>query len=144
MQIICLPHYGTCIFFHLKPNPDNMFCFCYSNRLPMLHVICMTTVLFSDDKKKRKSGNHYMFLSKVILGRSYVARQPENDFTRPPCEEHCPGRKCRHKKIYHSVMGTHRHSTNSTNPTTPLLFREFVIFERCQTYPAYLITYTRK
>ncbi|KAI0234349.1 hypothetical protein LSAT2_015387, partial [Lamellibrachia satsuma] len=95
---------------------------------------------YADDKNNRVPGNHYMFLSKVILGRSYIARQPENNLTRPPCVHHCPAGTCQHgtSELHHSVMGTHR------QPHMRLLFREFVIFESSQTYPAYLITYTRR
>jgi len=80
-----------------------------------------------------------MVLAKVILGYSYIAKQTNNRLKRPPCLYDCSG-KCEHAKneFYDSVMGTHADAGRR------LLFREFILFEEKQCYPAYIITYVRK
>ena len=85
-----------------------------------------------------------MFLTKVILGHSYIAQRGDSQMKRPPCVHHCTG-KCEHKKseFYDSVMGTHV-IDRKTNKLRRLLFREFIIFEKRQCYPTYIITYVRK
>ncbi|KAK2179025.1 hypothetical protein NP493_518g01025 [Ridgeia piscesae] len=99
---------------------------------------------YTDSKDGRAGGEHVMFLTKVILGHIYNAKKGNKTMKRPPCVHHCTG-KCEHKKseFYDSVMGTHvidRH----TNNLRKLLFREFIIFEKRQCYPTYIITYVRK
>jgi len=80
-----------------------------------------------------------MFLCKVILGHSHIAKAPANDLSRPPCLHHGTGAcSCLPSEFYNSVMGTHRDGGQR------LLFREFIIYEQSQVYPAYLITYERK
>ncbi|KAK2193600.1 hypothetical protein NP493_11g07031 [Ridgeia piscesae] len=94
---------------------------------------------YADDKDHRTQGPHSMFLCKVILGRSHIAKKPNKDLFRPPCYHHCQG-SCSHgtSEFFDSVMGTHRDGGQR------LLFREFVIFGQNQLYPAFLITYNRK
>ncbi|KAI0240847.1 hypothetical protein LSAT2_008352 [Lamellibrachia satsuma] len=94
---------------------------------------------YADAKGSRTTGPHSMFLSKVILGHSYIAKKPNKHLSRPPCLHHCKY-CCKHgpNNFFDSVMGTHRDNGSR------LLFREFIIYERSQIYPAYIITYKRK
>ena len=85
-----------------------------------------------------------MFLTKVILGHSYIAKKGNPKMKRPPCVHHCTD-KCEHKKseFYDSVMGTQVIDKITRKPRR-LLFREFIIFEKRQCLPTYIITYVRK
>ncbi|KAI0240853.1 hypothetical protein LSAT2_008358 [Lamellibrachia satsuma] len=93
---------------------------------------------YADHKHQRTTGPHSMFLVRVILGHSHIAKKPD-DMNRPPCKYHCND-SCKHvpNEFYDSVMGTHRDGGNR------LIFREFITYEKSQSYPAYLITYDRK
>jgi hypothetical protein len=75
-----------------------------------------------------------MFLVRVLLGQTFVnsSRDPPK-FQRPPCTQfqevlcHCPS----------------THHYDSVLDDAGRLFREFVVYEQCQCYPEYLITYER-
>ncbi|KAK2179026.1 hypothetical protein NP493_518g01004 [Ridgeia piscesae] len=99
---------------------------------------------YTGSKDGRADGEHVMFLTKVILGHSYIAQRGDSQMKRPPCVHHCTG-KCEHKKseFYDSVMGTHV-IDRQTHQLRKLLFREFIIFEKRQCYPTCIITYVRK
>ena len=102
-------------------------------------------LLFSDkNKDKRAADPHYMLLMKVVTGHIYIAKKSEWERKRPPCVSHSDEfcSTCGKNEFFDSVMGTHK--TNNDGSTTPLLFREFIIYEKSQSYPAYLITYNRK
>ena len=90
----------------------------------------------TDDKNARTSGDHTMFLCRVLLGNAFVCTTPAK-YQRPPCCQ-CQQTECNHIDTpYDSVIGTHR------TPQTPLLFREFVIYDQPHTYPEIIITYER-
>jgi len=81
-----------------------------------------------------------MYVVRTLLGHPYVARKPYN-YRRPPCKKDgCPGvdRCVVHTDIYDSIIGTHRPDG------TRLLFREFIVYHPDQSYPEYLVEYTRK
>ncbi|KAI0240850.1 hypothetical protein LSAT2_008355, partial [Lamellibrachia satsuma] len=99
---------------------------------------------YADPTDKRTTGPHSMFLSKVILGHSYIAKKPDSNkpelkTKRPPCVLHSDKQctLCGKTEFHDSVMGTHR------DDGSKLLFREFIIYEEALNYPAYLITYKR-
>ena len=81
-----------------------------------------------------------MILARVLLGRAYVC-QAAKSYKRAPCscnEDNC--KDARHKgSAYHSVIGTHKNPTDQ-----PLKFREFVVYEKCSSYPEFLIEYERR
>ncbi|KAK2191448.1 hypothetical protein NP493_53g15013, partial [Ridgeia piscesae] len=64
---------------------------------------------YADDRHHRTQGPHSMFLSKVILGHSHIAKKPSKELTRPPCYHQCTG-TCSHgtSEFFDSVMGTHK------------------------------------
>lgn len=77
-----------------------------------------------------------MLLCRVLLGSPFVCRSPK-DFIRPPCKT-CGDDKCKeHSEFHDSVIGLNRTSSQA------LLFREFVVYDRAQCYPEYLIHYIR-
>lgn len=82
----------------------------------------------------------HMFVVRVLLGNSYLARRPYS-YRRPPClQPGCKGvDKCTvHSGIHDSVIGTHRPDG------TRLLFREFIVYLPDQCYPEYLVEYVRQ
>ena len=109
----------------------------------------------SDRPDARHDGDHYMFVVRVLLGQPYVARKPHK-YQRPPCTAQCDD-TCTHSDFYDSVIGTHKdmaksggyvmvggHPASAGPGTRPLLFREFVIFDKSQCYPEFLVTYERR
>ena len=95
--------------------------------------MCKSAFAVDDKNKRGKEGR--MFLMRLLLGHVYITENPKK-FKQPPCahcrEDTCP--KPSHWP-YDSVVGVKKQSGG--------LFREFVVYERNQCYPEYLITYTR-
>ncbi|KAL3880865.1 hypothetical protein ACJMK2_033071, partial [Sinanodonta woodiana] len=86
---------------------------------------------YADDKQRRLEGEKKMFLVRACLGEVYI-ESSSTAHQRPPCRQ-CKQDKCtNHSNLYDSVVGE-----GSWN------FREFVLYERMQVYPEYLITYRR-
>ncbi|KAL3880945.1 hypothetical protein ACJMK2_033147 [Sinanodonta woodiana] len=86
---------------------------------------------YADDKQRRLEGEKKMFLVRACLGEVYI-ESCSTAHQRPPCRQ-CKQDKCtNHSNLYDSVVGE-----GSWN------FREFVLYERMQVYPEYLITYRR-
>lgn len=78
-----------------------------------------------------------MLICRVLLGNAFECREPQQ-FQRPPCET-CQNVRCvKHEKFYDSVIGLNRSGGE------PLLFREFIVYERFQAYPEYIVHYERK
>jgi hypothetical protein len=76
-----------------------------------------------------------MFLMRLLLGRIFVTEQ-DKKYKQPPCSQ-CFRDDCidaRHER-FDSVVGVKQQTGG--------LFREFVVYDRDQCYPEYLITYTR-
>ena len=87
----------------------------------------------------------YMFLSRVVLGTPFVtpATAGHRGLRRPPCVHghfDMPGRTCGHDR-FNSLVAT----TKATDLRSSLHhFREFVVYDRSQCYPEYLIEYERR
>ena len=74
-----------------------------------------------------------MFLVRACLGRMFT-RNKSKRFKRPPCRERdCKSDECAHEDRYHSIVEEEK-----------FIFREFIVYEGCQVYPEYLITYDRE
>jgi len=99
--------------------------------------------LLSDPKTHRADGKEslYMFIVRVILGNIFICRTP-TPFRKPPCTgQDCHKDNCTdqsHQPFFHSVVGTHKEKN------TRLIFREFIIYDRHQAYPEFLIEYERQ
>lgn len=87
---------------------------------------------YADPVSKRSRGEKKMFLIRMCLGQVYVTRTPK-PYARAPCkrcyEDKC---SCNDNSFFDSVVGD-----GGWN------FREFVVYDRTQVYPEYLITYQR-
>ena len=87
-----------------------------------------------------------MFVVRVLLGNAFICDQPQQ-WRRPPCiSPGCLKDDCvdaSHGGIYDSVIGTHRVDP-STGQQVALFFREFVVYEKAQCYPEYLVEYERQ
>ncbi|XP_071127901.1 protein mono-ADP-ribosyltransferase PARP11-like [Mytilus edulis] len=77
----------------------------------------------SNDEDKEKK----MILARVSLGEMCVLQRENEDMSFPPCKD-CNFDNCIHGRRYDSVIGF----SNSRN---------FIIYERSQAYPEYIITY---
>jgi hypothetical protein len=89
------------------------------------------------------SGSYFMFLVRATLGTPHLALSPMNNLRRPPCREgghtDLDGQPCAHPRA-DSVLAP----TKSTHPNAHLQkYREFVIYDRAQCYPEFLIEYKR-
>ncbi|ELU10335.1 hypothetical protein CAPTEDRAFT_224773 [Capitella teleta] len=95
---------------------------------------------YTDDRQTRSAPGQplAMLLCRVLLGSAFECRDPK-PFKRPPCTT-CQDDRCtKHDKFYDSIIGI------SKGPTGPaLLFKEFVIYDRAQSYPEYIIHYVRQ
>lgn len=90
---------------------------------------------YADDTDKRGTKGR-MFLMRFLLGHMYLTEKPTK-YKLPPCY-HCRKDGCRNQshQAYDSVVGVKQQSGG--------LFREFVVYEKDQCYPEYLITYIRE
>lgn len=69
-----------------------------------------------------------MFLMRMCLGDIYMTNQSSSGIRRPPCKK-CGLQVCTsHQELFDSVVAN-------------LMYREFVVYDRCQTYPEYIIWY---
>jgi len=97
----------------------------------------------SDPKTDRADSKAvlYMFVVRVVLGNVFICKKP-TPFRKPPCTgPNCHKDDCKHpshQPFFHSVVGTHK------DDSTRLIFREFVIYDRNQAYPEFLIEYERQ
>ena len=99
------------------------------------------------DAKTSRSGAGqplYVFVSRVLLGNSFVCSTP-TPYKRPPCSHAgCASvsgaTPCEsHAGVtYDSVIGTCR------DGRTRLIFREFVVYEKTLSYPEFLVEYVRQ
>jgi len=103
----------------------------------------MLCAVFLDPKSQRADSNAtlYMFVARVVLGNVFICRQP-TAFKKPPCTgQNCHRDDCTdqsHQPFFHSVIGTHK------SDKVRLIFREFVVFDRSQAYPEFLVEYERQ
>ncbi|XP_060577021.1 protein mono-ADP-ribosyltransferase PARP14-like isoform X2 [Ruditapes philippinarum] len=87
---------------------------------------------YADPKTNRTSGEKKMFLIRMCLGKMYVVNQPKA-FARAPCMQcYMDKCSCTDNSFFDSVVGD-----GGWN------FREFVVYDRTQVYPEYLISYVR-
>ncbi|ELT90615.1 hypothetical protein CAPTEDRAFT_192002 [Capitella teleta] len=94
---------------------------------------------YSDDRQSRTEPGHplAMLLCRVLLGSAYKCDEAK-DFKRPPCTQ-CHDDKCADHETFHdSVIGVKKEKKGRA-----LLFREFVIYDKSQSYPEYIIHYER-
>ena len=75
-----------------------------------------------------------MFVVKTPLGNIYYSEDMKK-YRRPPCSV-CRNDICEHTSPFDSVLGANR---TQTEPR--FQFREFIIYEKELTYPAYVIKY---
>lgn len=90
---------------------------------------------YADDSDKRRTRGK-MFLMRMLLGRMYLTERPKK-YKLPPCYD-CMRVGCTNQSHqgFDSVVGVKQQTGG--------LFREFVVYEKEQCYPEYLITYTRE
>ncbi|XP_061184934.1 uncharacterized protein LOC133192948 [Saccostrea echinata] len=104
------------------------------NRLAYTGGLLGTGVYGAEDSAKSDgytgadiNGCRPMFLMRMCLGDIYMTTQ-KGGFKRPPCKK-CGRMVCTsHQEIYDSVVAS-------------FSYREFVVYDRCQSYPEYLIWY---
>ena len=78
-----------------------------------------------------------MLIARVLLGDVYVCETARH-FRRPPCKGvGCNLDDCSTHELFDSVMGVGKSSGKR------LLFREFIVYDRQQCYPDYIIKYKR-
>ncbi|XP_069130990.1 uncharacterized protein [Argopecten irradians] len=81
---------------------------------------------------RRLGGSRKMMMIRLLLGDTYVTSAAEN-YSLPPCKT-CSKSKCfSHGQAYDSVVADGK-----------WLFREFVVYDKNQCYPEYIITYDRQ
>ncbi|XP_061184897.1 uncharacterized protein LOC133192906 [Saccostrea echinata] len=89
---------------------------------------------YADDKDKRGQKGK-MFLMRLLLGHMFLTER-DKKYKQPPCyncyKDDCA--EANHVR-FDSVVGVKQQSGG--------LFREFVVYDKDQCYPEYLITYTR-
>lgn len=76
-----------------------------------------------------KNGVRTMFLVRACLGDIYETTNDENHLRRPPCKNKCKTICTKHDEFFDSVLGE-------------FCPREFVVYEKAQCYPEYVIKYT--
>ncbi|XP_013397857.1 uncharacterized protein LOC106164469 [Lingula anatina] len=88
---------------------------------------------YADATGDRQTTGLKMFVCRVLLGDVFYCRETKK-FPRPPCTgAGCNDPKCRtHENFHDSVIGD-----------AQKLFREFVVYDRGQCYPEFLVTYDR-
>ncbi|KAK3607032.1 hypothetical protein CHS0354_020462 [Potamilus streckersoni] len=91
---------------------------------------------YTDSKQARMPGEKKMFLMRMVLGNIYICTDSNpHKYRRPPCRtcflDDCADAKHTHG-YFDSVVGD-----------MGKLFREFVVYDKSQCYPEYIITYTR-
>jgi hypothetical protein len=78
--------------------------------------------------------SYFLFIARVVLGLPFVALAPRNKEYRAPPLPDQPSR------FYNSVIAV----TTETHPAAHLkTFREFVVYDRHQSYPELLVEFTR-
>ncbi len=87
-----------------------------------------------------EAGLCYMFLSRVVLGNSFVALSEMINLRRPPCTTAgCDDPACLHPR-HDSVTG----EIEANFPTAQLKrYREFIVYDRQMAYPEWLIVFKR-
>ncbi|XP_063413535.1 protein mono-ADP-ribosyltransferase PARP14-like isoform X2 [Mytilus trossulus] len=76
-----------------------------------------------------KQGVRTMFLVRACLGDVFRTNENLNDLKRPPCKKMCKTICTQHDEFFDSVLGE-------------FCPREFVVYEKAQCYPEYVIKYT--
>ena len=78
-----------------------------------------------------QNGEYFMFLMRMCLGDIFITQSEKINYIRPPCRQ-CSSTRCsQHPQTFDSVVadgGSFSH-------------REFVVYDRAQCYPEYVITY---
>ena len=104
-----------------------------SNVLLDVALVPFTTYCLTDPWNSRTKKDLHMFLVRACLGRMYKTDECKRR-KRPPCRERdCGNDECAHEDRYHSIVEERK-----------FIFREFIVYEGCQAYPEYLITYDRE
>lgn len=79
------------------------------------------------------SGNCYIFLSRVIMGVPFVTLTSQSNLKRPPQRSGLI--------LYNSVLAECQETGHKTAQLQR--YREFIVYDRKQTYPEFLITFKR-
>ncbi|XP_060083055.1 uncharacterized protein LOC132562332 [Ylistrum balloti] len=87
---------------------------------------------YADTSTSRQSQGRKMLMMRLLLGDTFVTSVPEK-YSLPPCKT-CNKVKCL----------THHHNYDSVVADGQWLFREFVVYDKNQCYPEYIITYDRQ
>jgi hypothetical protein len=88
--------------------------------------------------KPDRHGNCYIFLTRVCLGVPYSSLRSTNGMRRPP------QRADNADLLYNSVRGECKEHKTFGKPGAFLArYREFIVFDRKQTYPELLVTFQR-
>ncbi|EFC46818.1 predicted protein [Naegleria gruberi] len=110
----------------------------FDERLSALSGLFGAGIYFADCCSKsdqycvsNKDGECFIFLSRVLLGQMvFKTREKMRNERRPPVIENSNGR------VYDSVIGRSKSVSQHT-------YNEYIIYDRNQCYPEYLITYKR-
>ena len=83
-----------------------------------------------------------MFLSRVLLGNGYVSLQVQKGLRRPPLMKinNSDGSERNGNELYDCVIGEIK--KNNLEAFLPH-YREFIVYDKNQAYPEFLISYTR-
>jgi len=84
------------------------------------------------------SGIRYMILAKVLVGKTYVAKQRMVDLVRPPQDEENKGEAAYGDGLYDSVMGERRDQGGELD------HREFIVFHQNRAVPVAVIAYRHR
>ncbi|KAL3880352.1 hypothetical protein ACJMK2_032596 [Sinanodonta woodiana] len=87
---------------------------------------------YTDPRQQRDTKEKQMFLCRVSMGEIGVYNKATKLIKAPCMESGCKSDKCGHENRYDSVVGD-----------GIWIFREFLIYERYQSYPEYVVTYQR-
>jgi hypothetical protein len=101
---------------------------------------------YADERTNRVGAGQplNMIVVRVLLGNTFVCDKPQQ-FRRPPCtfagclQDNCSD-KAHGGLFFDSVLGTHRVEPSHQR----LIFREFLVYDKTQCYPEFLIEYIRQ
>jgi hypothetical protein len=141
---------NKCFLFH-GPKPELAAVISaqgFEERVANDHGLLGAGVYFAENSSKSddyvqpdEKGYCNLFLTRVCLGSPFISNNRLSGLHRPPCVEACEsGSACGHVR-FDSVIGEKR-----SNDRRACLerYREFIVFDRIQCYPEFLIRYMRE
>lgn len=134
--------FGTGIYFaenssksdeYVVPGQDNVYPFFHSILYSLLLVILILLLLLIVRRYC------YMFICRVCLGTPYRTGKPQQELRRPPCllEDTTA---CAHPR-FDSLIGL---KSSDSQKSFLQKYREFIVYDRNQCYPEFLVTYRRE